>query len=131
MRNKIVFFILGAILATIAYHIGDMEKVDADSPTVFQDVWIKGDLVVSGGAIIVEDVLDSEQYPKSSIQLRVSEGNAGISIVNSRSEIPETPAASGLVLMANTGDDGESYSAINLSGNHDKNSWNLWSFEPK
>ncbi len=53
MKSKITFFVLGAILATIAYFLGDMNDISAQNDTaVFDTVIVEGDLFVRKSARI-------------------------------------------------------------------------------
>lgn len=45
MKDKIVFFIIGAIVATIAYFLGDINTLNANE-TFLEDVFIGGQLFV-------------------------------------------------------------------------------------
>ena len=55
MRDKIVFFVLGAILATIAYTIGDLETLTAEDQITELDQLRVNELVVKE-SIVVGDV---------------------------------------------------------------------------
>jgi hypothetical protein len=66
MKDKVVFFILGALLATLAYFAGDMSDVKA-----------KNEVVVAR-QVTVED------GSGSSVSLIVSEGTPGILISNKK-----------------------------------------------
>lgn len=130
-KDRILFFVIGALLATIAYIAGDADNsVNADSPTIFdENVWIKGTLLVSGGSIILEE--DSNNDRKSYIDLHVEEGLSLMHLVHGPSKNPEThPAASDILLVAHDGVEFPS-SSITLSGKNGKDKWNIWSFLPK
>ena len=60
MKDRIVFFVLGAVLATIAYSAGDMNQATGQSGTkeFDGDVSIKGHLHVEG-VIVVGDISKS------------------------------------------------------------------------
>lgn len=55
MKDKIVFFVLGAVLATVAYFVGDMDNLSADSEigsmefdtVVVENLYVKDKLTVS------------------------------------------------------------------------------------
>lgn len=84
MKDRIVFFLLGAVLATVAYFAGDMDTADAQSGTkVFDsDVVVKGKLIISGGGIDiyrhpeVVDGFEEIQKLNSFINIGVGTGNA-------------------------------------------------------
>ena len=48
MRDKIVFFILGALLATLAYFAGDMNDAKAKDEVVIGDLDVTGNLTLAG-----------------------------------------------------------------------------------
>lgn len=52
MRDKIVFFILGAVIATIAYLIGDLETLTAEDKNVELDLLHVNRLVVKEGMVV-------------------------------------------------------------------------------
>ena len=56
MRDRVVFFLLVAIVATVAYFVSDMEKADAQKDLeIFDNVVIKGGLLITGGKLVVEN----------------------------------------------------------------------------
>lgn len=67
MRDKIVFFILGALLATLAYFAGDMNNAKAKDEVVIGDLDITGNLTlagslkVGGGTIFLTNTDDISQ----------------------------------------------------------------------
>lgn len=134
MRNKITFFILGSILSLIAYHIGHSDKVKADTPTIFEDVWIKGKLTVSGGQILLNNTnsvhtKDETKGPKSYIYLIVDENNCVINMTTNETENIK-PADSNLLLVTRNVKN-NSVASITLSGYNDQDRWHLRSSEPK
>ena len=52
MRDKIVFFVLGAVLATIAYLIGDLETLTAEDKITELDFLRVNRLVVKDGMVV-------------------------------------------------------------------------------
>jgi len=70
MRDRVVFFILGAVLATVAYFVGDMNPISAQSDTKFFDgnVVIDGSLHVKGGKLIVSHALPGRKHNVVSIE---------------------------------------------------------------
>ena len=52
MRDKIVFFILGALLATIAYLAGDLEMLTAEDKTLELEQLRVNNLTVTDGIIV-------------------------------------------------------------------------------
>lgn len=67
MKDRIVFFVLGAVLATIAYFAGDMNQATGQSGirVIDENVSIKGNLHVKGFILIG----DSSKRPDNSIVL--------------------------------------------------------------
>ena len=62
MKEKIVFFILGGLIATFSYLTGDMTNAKAkEELEVFQDVVIMGKLIVAGGELVVADLVNFEE----------------------------------------------------------------------
>lgn len=110
-RDRIIFFVLGCLLSTIAYIAGDIDNINAqdtqDKKIFDQDVIIRGRLLVMGSAyifneetrasthleggelIILSDYQESDKHPS----LRLSANNNGASLQmatsldNSRAEI--------------------------------------------
>lgn len=73
MKERIVFFVLGAILTTFGYFVGDMNNISAQGEyiKVFDDhVKVKGNLYVDG-ALIVRDkaFMENSLAVKNSIRL--------------------------------------------------------------
>lgn len=54
MRDKIVFFILGAVLATIAYLVGDLETLTAENKITELDTLQVNDLFVKNSIVVGE-----------------------------------------------------------------------------
>lgn len=52
MREKIVFFILGAVLATIAYFVGNVNTVTANDELVVRRLTVSDRLILLGDAAI-------------------------------------------------------------------------------
>ena len=54
MKDRILFFVLGAVLATAAYFAGDMDKAGAQEETMVidRDLLIRGELIIEGGVLI-------------------------------------------------------------------------------
>ena len=57
MRERIVFFILGAVLATIAYFVGNANNVDADIKTGRYNLLVVDELVVKSKILVNESGL--------------------------------------------------------------------------
>ncbi len=155
-KDRILFLVIGALLATVAYIAGNtVNSVDADSPTVFEDdVWIKGKLLVSSGSIVIKEPSNTKSYidlhvgqgspiirlmngtgqdpsnKKSYIDLHVKEGASIMRLVNGKINNSRTAAASELTLVAHDGVKFPS-SSILLSGKNGKDEWSMWSFLPK
>ena len=70
MKERIVFFVLGAVLATLAYFVGDINNIYAQNDTaVFDgDVVVNGSLYVKGGQFTVEHHLPGKKYNVVSIR---------------------------------------------------------------
>ncbi|MDE0323662.1 MAG: hypothetical protein OXN27_07035 [Candidatus Poribacteria bacterium] len=61
MKDRIIFFVLGAILATIAYFVGDMRNVSAQNETAFFDnVEVLGHLSVRGSIVVQHHLPDNK-----------------------------------------------------------------------
>ena len=61
MRDKIVFFILGAMLATVAYFAGNANKVDADGELVVKQLTVTDSLILLGDAAVDGRLLVNER----------------------------------------------------------------------
>ena len=67
MRDKIVFFILGALISTLTYFAGDMNNVKAKDEVVIGNLDITGNLTlagslkVGGGTILLTNTNDISQ----------------------------------------------------------------------
>ena len=123
MKDRIVFFVLGVVLATVAYFVGDMDKADAQSGTkVFEgNVLIKGQLTVnSGRAIIKYDPFNLDDPAKTLSSITFLSDTKGASILltngpqNRRGEKPST-----VMLSATKHEEkGDDYAFISLTGRY-------------
>lgn len=83
MRDRVVFFLLGATVATIAYFVGDMKKVDAQNNTrVFDNVHIKGELLITGGGLIIRNNEDLSRVDVNTFGVLVRDDFVGIALEN-------------------------------------------------
>ena len=130
MRDRIVFFILGAVLATVAYFVGDMNKAGAqDGETTFDgNVLINGTLIVAGGSIQIQDnphLMKNVDELESLISIVADHDGAAIALYNGPSN--ETDEyASNIVITARTTDRGSNYSAMFLLSDYDRNRSEIW-----
>lgn len=63
MRDKVLFFILGAVLATIAYFIGSMNRSGSnDEVTTFEKLHIEKSLTVGDSIIVGFKSLDDWEH---------------------------------------------------------------------
>lgn len=126
MKDRIVFFVLGAVLATVAYFAGDMDKAGAQEDVkVFDgDVIINGLLSVNSGKMAIKyDPLNLSEADKipSAIVFLSNEDITAIELINGPRNNRRGKFPSKMVLMAATEDSGtEHYSAISLSGNYNE-----------
>ena len=123
MRDKIVFFILGAVLATLAYFAGDMNNAKAEDRTIDGDLIVKGQLTISSGTLLIHNQ-SAERFPNrpvNAIFMTANDQKAGIGIFNSFQENESGPKAkSELRLQAL-----DKGAMIQFKGKHGLNSWFL------
>ncbi|RKU31019.1 hypothetical protein C6499_05155 [Candidatus Poribacteria bacterium] len=84
MRDKIVFFILGAVLATIAYSVGNLNKVDADGVGRY-DLLVVDELVVKE-LVVSESGIFHTHNKDSMIGMRVTDNIPTILISNQKKD---------------------------------------------
>ena len=123
MREKIVFFILGALLATLAYLAGNMNNAKAEDRTIDGDLIVKGQLTVSGGTLLIHNQ-SAERFPGRPINvifISVDDEKAGIGIFNAFEENELGPKAKS-ELRLQAFDKG---SIIQFKGRYGLNSWFL------
>ncbi len=130
MKDRIVFFVLGAVVATVAYFAGDMDRADAQGRDRFfgGDVFIKGRLTVSSGEFFVTyDPRDTHDMAKidSSVGIIAGEDSASILLnkgpYNSLTE--KFPAS--LILTINETNESKVYSIISLAGDYDRDIYHI------
>ena len=101
MRDRVVFFLLVAIVATVAYFVGDMEKVDAqDNSRIFDNVVIKGELVITGGKLVVEDNENLNNRNANTFGVIVSDGHVLVTIDNHKGAIRAGEPSSEIIIAA-------------------------------
>ena len=76
MKDRIIFFVLGAILATIAYFVGDMSKVSAQNGrAVFDELVVRDKLTVYGRTTVLEglavngSIFVTHQLPENKVNV--------------------------------------------------------------
>ena len=137
MKDRIVFFILGAVLATLAYFAGDMNTADSQvvngvhkgDLTIDGELNISGTVTVGGGRLTVmyldDDYIDSlirNQKPViiNGIHLNVSEKNAAITAAYGLKT--DKSVVSEVFLVAGEDETG-GVSGIALTGKVGKDTW--------
>ena len=129
MRDRIVFFILGAVLATVAYFAGDMDKAGAQGDLEFIDknVLISGDLIVAGGLISVinEPHLKMPDQIEGSVNIMAGSEGGSIKIFNGTPDSTGT-YPSNILITAHTKDDGDHVSAVILHSEYKINTSAMW-----
>ena len=106
MRDKIVFFILGAILATTAYFVGDM-RLSADNQ--------QGEFKVIPKLLVKELLAESIQVGyKDTHQIRMGFDDDGASIILSASSKKQSIGI--FVTKEEIGDDGAFISIVDAKG---------------
>lgn len=129
MRDKIVFFIFGALLATLAYLAGNMNNAKAQDRTIDGDIIIDGKLTVTGilsvssGQVFIGNTLDS---PENGVTIGVYDEQAqiGIGYGFQRDQLG-FKQKSGLTLRADNNG-----ARITLSGKYGQDTWFLSSNKP-
>lgn len=122
MRDRIVFFILGALLATIAYFAGNIENLDADNE--IKEILECDTLIVRDRIIVtIGDDIQRESF----IHISVVGGRPTIHMVNN---IEGYDTSSIHLIAREKTEQVPPHSAITLSGKQSKNFWQLTSFEP-
>ncbi len=131
MRDRIVFFILGAVLATVAYFAGDMNKAGAqDDEKVFAgDVIINGSLFVDGGKIMLHDHFDVQEGVDelSYVSITVDKEGANLSLNKGPLDVDTLSFSSSIQLSTQQMDEGHHVSSITLQGEYGKDRVTLWS----
>ena len=84
MRDRIVFFILGALLATLAYFAGDMNNAKAKDEVVTEDLNVLGDLHLAGRLMVGggEIVLTNGRDVSRRVTISASDRQAAILLEN-------------------------------------------------
>ena len=62
MRDRIVFFVLGAIIATVAYFVGDMSNISAQNGRAVFDKLVVRDTLTVGKRVLVGNELSVGGY---------------------------------------------------------------------
>ena len=124
MRDKIVFFIFGVVVATLAYFVHDMNSATAQEKTIVEDLIVTGTLLVKSGNVIVTNGLDVS----NAIKLEVDDTGARMGLINGLTE-EASNAKSTLFLTAETKND-KSSSRIILQGEAGQDFWSLYSNKP-
>lgn len=135
MKGRIVFFVLGAALATIAYFAGDMNKAGAQDGTsifrgtkVFQDdVVINGTLTVAGGTLSVSKnpfLSKKASDLESVITINANDEGGYIFIFNGPRDDNTREFPSRIIIRAETSD-GDNISAINFDSDYGKDSFKI------
>ena len=130
MKDKVVFFILGALLATIAYFAGDMNKAGARGHfQEFEDVLVKGDLIVSGGRLVIHNDPPFSEDIDNYIEFQVDKEASAILMITGKGQNPGDITASSVsiktTMMANL----KPVAAIQLTGDYGEEGVILWSFD--
>jgi hypothetical protein len=132
MKDRIVFFVLGAVLATVAYFAGDMDKAKAQGPEIFEgDVVIKGGLLVAGGKLIVIEnpfLIKGADEVESAVSINADEDSASLALYYN-GPVNIGKSASSVELIATNISDGSYVSSIRLSGEYEKDVWSLLSIQ--
>lgn len=134
MKDRVVFFILGTIVAILAYFVGDLENTTAtnDLQVFDSDVLINGTLTVASGRLQVMDNLDIRKdisELESVVSIATDSEGANILLFNGPHKQELEGFASQLSLYARTMSNGKSFSAIRFKGEYGKDNWMLWSFK--
>ena len=131
MRDRIVFFILGAVLATVAYFAGDMDKAGAqDGLKILNgDVLINGQLIVAGGMINVQDNLQLKtpiDQVKGVVSITADSKGGTIKIFNGTRDKVTGHYPSNLTITAQTMAAGNPVSTVALFSEYDTNRCAVW-----
>jgi len=92
MRDKIVFFILGAVLATLAYYIGSESNASADGELVVKQLTVTDSLILLGDAAVDGRLLVNERIEvglesnKPRIMMEVGTSQAQIIVTENADE---------------------------------------------
>ena len=130
MRDKVVFFILGALLATIAYFAEDMNKAGArDYFQEFEDVVVKGDLIVSGGRLVIHDDPPFSKDIDNYIEFQVDEEASAIIMITGKGQGPGDMTASSVSIKTTNGDEVKPVAGIQLTGDYGQEGVIFWSFD--
>lgn len=124
MRDKIVFFILGVVVATLVYFFHDMNNATAQEKTIVEDLLVTGTLWVKSGNAIVTNGLDTS----NAVRLEVDDTGTRIGLINGLTE-DGSNAKSTLFLTAETKNN-KSSSRIILQGESGQDFWSLYSNKP-
>jgi hypothetical protein len=130
MRDKVVFFILGALLATIAYFAGDMNKAGArDHFQEFEDVLVKGDLIVSGGRLVIHNDSPFSEDIDNYIEFQVNKEASAILMITGKGQDPGDMTASSVSIKTTMMADLKPVAGIQLTGDYGEEGVILWSFD--
>ena len=130
MRDKVVFFILGALLATIAYFAGDMNKAGArDHLQEFEDVLVKGDLIVSGGRLVIHNDPPFSKDIGNYIEFQVDEEASAIIMITGKGQEPGDMTASSVSIKSTMMADLKPVAGIQLTGDYGQEGVIIWSFD--
>ena len=132
MKDRIVFFVLGAVLATVAFFVGDMDKATAQDSTriIEEDVIIKGKLTVAGGELLIKynpTLVKKDHELDSSISILTTDRAASIMLQNGPINRRTRKHKSSLTIIALDMDNGEGRSVIELAGKYEKDKVSIWS----
>ena len=92
MKDRIVFFILGAVLATLAYYAGSENNVDADGELVVKQLTVTDSLILLGDAAVDGRLLVNERFEvglepnKPRIMMEVDSNQAQIIVTENADE---------------------------------------------
>ena len=135
MKDRILFFILGAVLATAAYFIGDMNLTETEDPNkVFEgDVEVRGKLLVTGGSLSVVNLDRTLNEPRNEAVIFAGEEITALMLMSNIRNAAggtliigdEMTTSSTITLIASVSDMGrnEGLSILNLSGNNGNEKW--------
>ena len=130
MRDKVVFFILGVLLATIAYFAGDMNRAGARGHfQEFEDVLVKGDLIVSGGRLVIHNDPPFSEDIDNYIEFQVDKETSAILMITGKGQPPGDMPASSVSIKTTMIADLKPVAGIQLTGDYGGEGMILWSFD--
>ncbi|RKU27256.1 hypothetical protein C6499_11985 [Candidatus Poribacteria bacterium] len=88
MKERIVFFILGAVLATIAYSVGNVNKVNADGDGVYERLFVNKLMVKT--LLVTDMATDIANVSGSNIGLVVENNIPTILLNNQKNGIAQS-----------------------------------------